>query len=167
MDIRASAALECQSGAYCASIAELDELIDVCRNSGAISASLTGAGLGGVVTVVIEESHVASLRERLIAHFERNEDHEVERVLEAVRLGRLQPELLTAIRSLVHAKRRGRGVRVPFVPDADQKRAIDICARELVVGNNSLVRLLPIDYYRSAVVRNVSVAGAGYLPAPN
>ncbi len=165
--VRASAALECQSGEYRASIPELDVLVDICRSAGAISASLTGAGLGGVITTVIEESRVAPLRESLMGHFERTEDAEVELVESAVLKGSLPPEVAAAVRSVRKAKRSARDRHAVFTPDAQQQQALDICARELVVGSNRLVRLLPVDYYRNAVARNVSVAGAGYLPTPD
>ena len=166
-EVRAAAALECQPGAYRASIAELDELVDVCRKSGAISASLTGAGLGGVVTTVIEEGRVPLLRASLMAHFEREEDAEVALVQTAANTGRLPAEIAATIVSMRDHKRLACGEGEPFVPNAHQQQALEICARELVAGNNRLVRLLPVDYYHNAVVRNVSVAGAGYLPAPN
>jgi len=165
--VRASAALECQSGEYRASIAELDVLVDICRSQGAISASLTGAGLGGVITTVIEESRVAPLRENLMRHFEKAEDAEVELVRNAALDGRLAPEVASAVRSIRDAKRSARVRHAVFTPNAQQQQALDICARELVAGSNRLVRLLPVDYYRNAVARNVSVAGAGYLPTPD
>lgn len=165
-DVRASAALECQSGEYRASITELDELVDLCRNAGASSASLTGAGLGGVVTTVIEEGRVALLRKSLLAHFEKAEDAEVALVERAAQSGRLAPDVAATVRTVRDAKRSARDEHVHFTPDANQQHALDLCMRELVAAGYRLVRLLPVDYYHRAIARNVSVAGAGYLPTP-
>jgi len=165
--VRASAGLERQSGEYRASIAELDVLVDICRSAGAISASLTGAGFGGVITTVIEESRVALLRESLMSHFEKAEDAEVELVRNAALDERLASEVASAVRSIRDAKRSARDRHAVFSPNAQQQHALDTCMRELVAGNNTLVRLLPVDYYRNAIARNVSVAGAGYLPTPD
>jgi galactokinase len=165
-DIRASAALECQSGEYRASIAELDVLVDICREAGAVSASLTGAGLGGVVTTVIAENRVAWLQKNLFAHFENAEDAEVALVVNAVQEGRIAPAVAEAVRSVRDTKRLVREPQHPFAPSAHQQQALELCRRELVSKGNGLVRLLPVDYYRNAIARNGSVAGAGYLPAP-
>ena len=166
-EVRASAALECQPGAYRASIQDLDELVDICRNAGAICASLTGAGLGGVVTTVIDERRVQMLCERLFDHFEITEDAEVELIRRAASDGLIDEECAAAAVSIRDNKRSTRGVGSPFVPSTEQQKALDSCVHDLFTGSNSLVRLLPVDYYRTAVARNVSVAGAGYLPAPN
>jgi len=165
--VRSCAALECQPGAYRASIRELDELVDVCRAAGAISASLTGAGLGGVVTTVIEEGRLALLRERLFDYFEKSEDAEVALVENAACDGRLSSEVACLVKSLRDAKRLTRGQPISFVMDPQQQRALDLSMRELRSSSDGLVRLLPVDYYRHAVTRNVSVAGAGYIPVPN
>ena len=166
-EVRASAALECQSGEYRASITELDVLVDLCRNAGAVSASLTGAGLGGVITAVIEESRVPQLYQSLMSHYEKTEDAEVALVETAVQNGRIAPGTVEAIRAIRDAKRGLRDTQARFVPNANQQRVLNDCVRELVANGNRLVRLLPVDYYHNAVVRNVSVAGAGYIPAPN
>ncbi len=166
-EVRASAALECQSGEYRASITELDVLVNLCRNAGAVSASLTGAGLGGVITAVIEESRVPQLYQSLMSHYERTEDAEVALVETAVQNGRIAPGTVEAIRAIRDAKRGLRDTQARFVPNANQQRVLNDCVRELVANGNRLVRLLPVDYYHNAVVRNVSVAGAGYIPAPN
>jgi galactokinase len=163
---RASAALEWQTGDYHASLVELDALVDLCREAGAVSASLTGAGLGGVVTTVIAEERVPALREALFRHFEAAEDAEVALVEAAARDGHVPKGTETVIRSLRDAKRKTRAAQAPFVPDVRQKEVLESCCRALRAGNDDLVRMLPADYYREAIARNDSVAGAGFLPTP-
>jgi hypothetical protein len=163
---RASAALEWQTGDYHASLAELDALVDLCRDAGAVSASLTGAGLGGVVTTVIAEDRVATLSEALFRHFEHAEDAEVALVEQASRDGRLPADAAAIIRALRDAKRATRASSAPIAPDERQQETLALCVRTLVKGSNALVRLLPVDFYREGLARNVSVAGAGFLPTP-
>jgi galactokinase len=164
---RASAALELQPGDYHASLVELDELVDLCRESGAVSASLTGAGLGGVVTVVIADERVPALREKVFQRFEATEDAEVALVEAATRDGRLPAGTDAAVRALRDSKRATRAARrTPFVFDARQQETLALCVKTLVSGSNALVRLLPADYYREGFARNFSVAGAGVLPTP-
>jgi galactokinase len=164
--LRASAALQWQTGDYHASLVELDVLVDLCREAGAISASLTGAGLGGVVTTVIAEERVPALREALFRHFEAAEDAEVALVETASRDGRLPADSGAAVRALRDAKRHTRAAQTPFVPDPRQVQTLEACCRALRSGNDDLVRMLPADYYREGIARNVSVAGAGVLPTP-
>jgi galactokinase len=163
---RASAALELQPGDYHASLIELDELVDLCRESGAVSASLTGAGLGGVVTVVIADERAAALREKVIRHFEAAEDGEVALVEAAVRDGRLPAGTAAVVRALRDRKRAARNDATPFAFSAAEQETLARCVKTLVSGNNELVRLLGADYYREGLARNVSVAGAGFLPTP-
>jgi galactokinase len=164
--LRASAALEWQPGDYHASLAELDALVDLCRANGAISASLTGAGLGGVVTTVIPDERVPALKQALDRHYEEAEDQELALVEQAARDGRLPPETAATIRTLSAAKRATRSAGAAFTPDEAQRQALDLCTRTLVAGSNALVRLLPVDFYREGLARAVSVAGAGFLPKP-
>ena len=163
---RATAALEWQSGEYRASLVELDEIVDLCRENGAISASLTGAGLGGVVTAVIAEEHVPLLRERLFDHFEASEDAELERCDRLARDGRVAVAAVTLVRDLRDAKRATRTSVEPFAAGQAQREALALCSRALGTGHDTALRLLPVDYYRQGIVRNVSVAGAGFLPTP-
>ena len=163
---RASAALEWQSGDYRASLAELDELVDLCRESGAVSASLTGAGLGGVVIAVIVEEGVPTLRERLFDHFEALEDAEVARVDSLARNGGVVLETVALVRAMRGAKRTTRASSAPFIADESQQEALALCARALASSHVAPLRLLPVDYYRQGIARNVSVAGAGFFSTP-
>lgn len=58
---RHCAKLQYQRGDYGASVLELDEIVDIARNCGATSASLTGGGHGGVVAVMIPREYYDSL----------------------------------------------------------------------------------------------------------
>ena len=99
-------------------------------------------------------------------HYEAAEDDEVALIEAAARGGRLSDEVVSGVRSLRDAKRITRAARAPFEPDPQQRESVALCVRTLGSGQSGLVRMLPVDYYREGIVRNVSVAGAGFLPAP-
>ena len=122
--------------------------------------------MGGVVTTVIAEERVPALREAILQHYEAAEDAEVALVEAAAREGRLSDEVVSSVRSLRDAKRSTRVAEAPFEPDAEQRESVAQCVATLVSEQSGLVRMLPVDYYREGIVRNVSVAGAGFLPAP-
>lgn len=160
-EVRASASLEWQAGDYRASIVELDILVDLCRDAGAHSASLTGAGLGGVVTAVIEQSRVPGLKHALFRHYEATEDHEVELVEAAAGQGSIAGAVAVELRALRDAKRAAHRRQEPFLFSAEHRKAL------AEVGSADIsLRMLPVDYATHAIARNFSVAGAGFMPAP-
>jgi len=66
------AKLEYQKGDYRASITLLDQIVDIARDCGAVSASLTGGGHGGVVTAMIAADRL-DLLARTVREFYANE----------------------------------------------------------------------------------------------
>ena len=160
-ETRTSAALQWQEGDYSASIPELDMLVDLCRDAGALSASLTGAGLGGVVTTVITESRVPALREALLRHYEETEDAEVAKVVAVV-----PPTLAAQVRQIRDAKREACRRQEPYAPTSAQREALADLIRAQDRDNDISLRLLPVDYITHAIARNFSVAGAGFMPSP-
>jgi hypothetical protein len=160
-EVRASAALEWQQGDYGASIPELDMLVDLCRDAGAHSASLTGAGLGGVVTTVIAESRVPALTDALLGHYEATEDAEVAQVEAGA-----PPAVAAEVRAIRDAKREARRRQEPFAPTNEQREALGQLTRGADRDGGVCPRLLPIDYTTHAIARNFSVAGAGFMPSP-
>jgi hypothetical protein len=161
-----AAGLEWQAGDYSASTPELDRIVDLCRDGGAASASLTGAGLGGVVAVMIECGRLPALRETVLDLFEDEETAELHRLEAAHARGTLGAACLRAAREIRVAKRATRGEDAPFVPDPGWQGAIEPAAALRTEEGDPVLRLLPVDYYRRAVWVNRSIAGAGYLVPP-
>ncbi len=161
-----AARLEWQPGDYRASVPELDRLVDVCRDAGAVSASLTGGGLGGVVTAMVRSDRLPELKARVLDLFAVEEEHEL-RQLEAAHAGGAIPAgTVDAARKLRAAKRAAWAADRAFEPDPTLVSALSQ-ARSLQSGSGEMVvRLLPIDYRREGFVENGSVAGAGYLTPP-
>jgi galactokinase len=54
---------------YEVSLPELDELVDEALKAGALGAKLTGAGFGGAVVALVEETRQQAFREALRARF--------------------------------------------------------------------------------------------------
>lgn len=177
-EARAAAALERQIGDYRASIPVLDQIVDTAIRCGAASASLTGAGLGGVVTVIIREAHLPRLRDEMLAFYRGEEARE----MEWVRTGEdfeacFAPGEIGAIRERLEAiherkaKVRRRNGRAPFTV-ADQQflqEVLDRLEESEIQHSRKLSRTLtclPADYDHYGVTRNVSIAGAGYLEPP-
>ena len=64
-----AAALEHQPGDFRASTVELDEIQRLLLEAGAVGASLTGAGMGGVVVGIVRRDLAESVREHLIKNY--------------------------------------------------------------------------------------------------
>ncbi len=161
-----AAQLEWQPGDYRASVPELDRIVDVCRDAGAVSASLTGGGLGGVVTAMIRSDRLSELEARVLDLFAVEEEHEL-RELEAASAGGAIPAgAVDAARTLRASKRAAWAAERAFQADPSLVSAL-APARFLQSGSGEMVvRLLPIDYRREGFVENGSIAGAGYLSPP-
>jgi hypothetical protein len=162
---RRLAGLEWQAGDYRASVPELDALVDICRQAGAVSASLTGAGLGGVVTATIERSGVPALTEAVLAHLQSVEDEELGRLRRAARQRTAADDDVRLVEGLVAAKRAPRPLGGDVLPTPAQSEALERCARALEQDGRA-PRLLAVDYRRRAIAVNHTVAGAGFMPAP-
>ena len=60
------AQLDRQSGAYACSLPEIDRMVDIAdRTPGVLGAQLAGAGLGGCMMVLCEDSAIPELQRRL------------------------------------------------------------------------------------------------------
>jgi len=162
---RERAALEWQAGEYRASVPELDALVDICREAGALSASLTGAGLGGVVPATIERARVPGLVAAVMAHLESVEDEELGRVRKAARDRAIAQADRELVEALVAHKRAAEPSGGGFMPTPAQREAIGRCTRALKEQGHA-PRLLGVDYRRGAVTVNHTVAGAGFMPSP-
>lgn len=161
---RAEAAqLEWQAGDYRASVPELDRLVDVCRDAGAVSASLTGGGLGGVVTAMIRSDRLPDLQARVLELFAAEEEQEL-RELESA--GGVPAAALDAARKLRAAKRAAWAADRAFEPDPSLVSALSPARSVQTRTGEMAVRLLPLDYRREGFVQNGSIAGAGYLTPP-
>lgn len=161
-----AAQLEWQPGDYRASVPELDRLVDVCRDAGAVSASLTGGGLGGVVTAMIRSDRLPELKARVLDLFAVEEEHELRELEAASAGGAIPASAVEAARMLRLAKRAAWAADRTFEPDPSLVSSLSQ-ARSLQSASGALViRLLPIDYRREGFVENGSVAGAGYLSPP-
>lgn len=162
----AAAALEWQPGEYRASVPALDRIVDLCRAQGALSATLTGAGLGGMVIAMVARECLVSLRERLLRFYEQEEAAELAAMAAAHARGQVQAECLEAARALARAKLEAGDSAGAFRP---QPAWLEALAPARALSNSSgepLLRLLPADYRRDGVSTNHSVAGAGYLCPP-
>ena len=164
--VRAEAALEWQAGDYRASIPQLDALVDICRRAGAVSASLTGAGLGGVVTAAIEEDRVPLLRNLVFDFYERQEDSEMASLKSAYESGAIPSDHYQLLIDLRESKRETRDRVEEFNFTDERLEAIKSCRQAIASNGPSSLRFLNADYYRAGLTRNVSVAGAGFIPAP-
>ena len=166
LDERERAKLEWQPGDYRASIDELDEIVDISKRAGAISASLTGAGLGGVVTVIIEMDMVYSHREMLFDYYERQEDAEMGVLESETNNGAISLQHYQALVALIEAKRRTRILNEDFSITDEQQAALDAARKVMIENGMGSLVFLGADYYRTGIKRNISIAGAGFCSAP-
>jgi hypothetical protein len=147
-------------------VPELDVLVDLCRDCGATSASLTGAGLGGVVTTMIREERLTELRVRVERHYEVGEARELVRIEDAVRAGALPKSVVAAAREMRSAKRAAWASGQRFEPAAELLAALDPARNPEGLAGDAAIRLIPEDYRHQGIVLSHSVAGAGYLRPP-
>jgi galactokinase len=158
-----AAALEWQSGDYRASVLELDQIVDVCRDAQAVSASLTGGGLGGVVTAMIRTDQLPLLKARVYDLYAAQEEREMQALKAACTAGTIAENALSAAKSLHEEKAQARAAGRAFDPDPSLLSAIEPMRSLRTQTGQLVVRLLPVDYHREGFVENTSIAGAGYL----
>jgi galactokinase len=158
-----AAALESQSGDYRASVLELDQIVDVCRDVQAVSASLTGGGLGGVVTAMLRTDRLPLLKACVYELYAAQEEREIHHLGSAYASGTIDKNVLSAAQSLHEVKIQARAAGRTFTADPSLLAAIEPARSLRNKTGQSLVRLLPVDYIREGFVENSSIAGAGYL----
>jgi galactokinase len=163
---REAAAIERQSGDYRASVLELDQIVDLCRDVGAVSASLTGGGLGGVVTAMIASDRLPGLKARVLEHYAALEAQEIRQLERAQSAGAISENALRAAIDLHETKRQAHRSDRPWVADPNLLPRLEPARTLRTAAGQPVIRLLPLDYLRDGLVENASVAGAGYLSAP-
>jgi galactokinase len=171
------ASLATQPGEYRASIRELDELVDIALDAGSISASLTGGGLGGCVTCFLDRAKLPDLRAGVMEFYEREEAAELEWLTGRNELEEYFPEgereaVREAVRIAHHRKQDARREGAVWQPGLEEEKAFDMIRRAARAYEEARdeppsrkLQYLQVDYAAEGIQENVSVAGAGYLPA--
>ncbi len=164
----ARAELGLQPGDYSASILVLDELVDLCKNCGAISASLTGAGLGGVVTAFVPFDRLPGLRQAVYKFYLKEETKELEDFIQNKSLNEIfdaveAEKIKDRIARIMVRKRRDKRL---LKEDSNYLNILiqnidDKCKEKNISAPK--MTFIGADYYQNGILRNISVAGAGYI----
>ncbi|HOE12219.1 MAG TPA: GDP-mannose 4,6-dehydratase [bacterium] len=169
-----NAQLEYQTGAYGAGHPLLDRIVDVCRENGAACASLTGAGLGGVVTVLVEQDRFESLKRSLIQFYRAEQERSLSECAAqwfCETAGKDAAGLREQLTELWARKCRALDSSTPWEPTEKDR---EFTGHLISLADNAAVsperlpsfHLFLVDETTQAVRRNHSVDGAGFLHPP-
>ncbi len=169
-----NAQLEYQTGAYCAGHPLLDRMVDVCRENGAACASLTGGGLGGVVTVLVEHERFDSLRQSLMQFYRAEQERSLSECAAPwfnTIAGMDAAGFREQLTGLWARKCRALDSDKPWEPTAQDRELVDslIClAANAAVSPERLpsFHLFLVNETSQAVRSNHSIDGAGFLHPP-
>lgn len=173
-DRLAGAQLERQSGEYRASHPFLDRVVDAGLAGGALCASLTGGGLGGVATVLVDQSRLESLKSRLMDLYRAEQERSIawcDSELFAEIVEHEAHAFRSKLSELWSRKQRALDAGLPWQPTDDDRdlvnRLLDLLAdADVPVHDSPTFQLLPADEASNAVRLNHSIDGAGFIHPP-
>ncbi|MFH1742127.1 MAG: NAD-dependent epimerase/dehydratase family protein [bacterium] len=172
----AAAQLEKQPGAYGASHPLLDRLVDACLAGGAMCASLTGGGLGGVVTILIQQNNFDALQHRVLKGYLEEQERSLlwcdsESFARAVGNDYYTQKHRDRLAGLWSRKQESLKAGIGWQPADEDRHLIDRLT-ELVSKADPSIHEIPsfhlfqVDETVNGIRLNHSIDGAGFLHPP-